>query len=134
MPLRGDFGISFRNQQDVFQLIAERMPATLELVLVATLLSLAVGIPLGVYTAIRRNAPAAQALQFLSVVGVSLPSFAVGILLILALLGDAALAAGLRARRRGPARLVVDRLPHAVGARRAGAARASRSRCSRSRW
>ena len=63
--LRGDFGISFRNQQDVFQLIAERMPATLELVLVATLLSLLIGIPLGVYTAIRRNAPAAQALQFL---------------------------------------------------------------------
>jgi len=81
--LRGDFGISFRNQQDVFQLIAERMPATLELVFVATLLSLLIGIPLGVYTAIRRNAPAAQALQFLSVVGVSLPSFAVGILLIL---------------------------------------------------
>ena len=83
MPLRGDFGISFRNQQDVFTLIAERFPATLELVLVATLLSLLIGIPLGVYTAIRRNAPAAQALQFVSVVGVSLPSFAVGILLIL---------------------------------------------------
>ncbi len=53
--LRGDFGISFRNQQDVFTLIAERFPATFELVLVATFLSLAVGIPLGVYTAIRRD-------------------------------------------------------------------------------
>jgi peptide/nickel transport system permease protein len=81
--LHGDFGISFHNQQDVFTLIVERFPATFELVLVATFLSLAVGIPLGVYTAIRRDSPLAKALQFLSVLGVSLPSFAVGILLIL---------------------------------------------------
>ena len=82
--VRGEFGISYRNQQDVIVLIAERLPATLELVLVATFLSLAIGIPLGVYTAIARNSWPAQALQFLSVLGVSLPSFAVGILLILA--------------------------------------------------
>ena len=81
--VRGDFGISYRNQQDVFTLISERFPATFELVLVATVLSLAVGIPLGVYTAIRRNTFQAKALQFISVFGVSLPSFAVGILLIL---------------------------------------------------
>lgn len=81
--LRGDFGISYRNQQDVFVLIAERFPATFELVLVATFLSLAVGIPLGVYTAIRRNSILAQTLQFISVLGVSLPSFALGILFIL---------------------------------------------------
>jgi peptide/nickel transport system permease protein len=81
--LRGDFGISFRNQQDVFTLISERFPATFELVLVATFLSLAVGIPLGVYTAVRRDSVPAKALQFLSVLGVSLPSFAVGILFIL---------------------------------------------------
>jgi peptide/nickel transport system permease protein len=81
--LRGDFGISFRNQQDVFALIAERFPATFELVLVATFLSLLVGIPLGVVSAIRRNSAAAQVLQFVSLIGVSLPSFAVGILLIL---------------------------------------------------
>ncbi len=80
---RGDFGISYRNQQEVFTLIAERFPATLELVLVATLLSLLVGIPLGVYTAIRRDSLLAQALQFISVLGVSLPSFALGILFIL---------------------------------------------------
>ena len=80
---RGDFGISYRNQQDVFTLIAERFPATFELVLVATFLSLAVGIPLGVYTAIRRERFLARALQYGSVLGVSLPSFAVGILLIL---------------------------------------------------
>jgi peptide/nickel transport system permease protein len=81
---RGEFGISFRNQQDVFTLIAERFPATFELVLAATFLSLALGVPLGVYSAIRRNSPMAHALQFISVLGVSLPSFAVGILLILA--------------------------------------------------
>ena len=80
---RGDFGISYRNQQEVFTLIAERFPATLELVLVATLLSLVIGIPLGVYTAIRRDSFLAQALQFISVLGVSLPSFALGILFIL---------------------------------------------------
>ncbi len=80
---RGDFGISYRNQQEVFTLIAERFPATFELVLVATLLSLAIGIPLGVYTAIRRDSILAQALQFISVLGVSLPSFALGILFIL---------------------------------------------------
>jgi peptide/nickel transport system permease protein len=79
----GDFGISYRNQQDVAGLIAERLPATLELVLVATVLSLVIGIPLGVVCAVWRRSFAAQALQVLSVVGVSLPSFAIGILLIL---------------------------------------------------
>jgi peptide/nickel transport system permease protein len=81
--VRGDFGISFRNQQEVSTLIAERFPATMELVIVATIISLAVGVPLGVFTAIRRRSPLAHALQFISVLGVSLPSFAVGILLIL---------------------------------------------------
>lgn len=81
--LRGDFGISYRNQQEVFTLIAERFPATFELVLVATFLSLAVGIPLGVYTAIRRDSWLARLLEFVSVLGVSLPSFALGILFIL---------------------------------------------------
>ncbi len=80
---RGDFGISYRNGQDVLTLIAERFPATLELVLVATLLSLVVGIPLGVLTAIKRGKWYTEALQFISIVGVSLPSFVVGILLIL---------------------------------------------------
>ncbi len=80
---RGDFGVSYRNQQDVFLLIAERFPATFELVLVATVLSLAVGLPLGVYTAIRRRSFLAKLLQFVSVLGVSLPSFALGILFIL---------------------------------------------------
>jgi len=80
---RGDFGISYRNQQEVSALIAERFPATFELVLVATFLSLVIGIPLGVFSAIRRKSFLAQAVQFVSVLGVSLPSFALGILFIL---------------------------------------------------
>lgn len=81
---QGDFGISYRNQQDVMTLIGERFPATLELVIVATILSLAVGVPLGVLTAIHRRSRLADALQIGSIVGVSLPSFVTGILLILA--------------------------------------------------
>ncbi len=80
---QGDFGISFRNQQDVLAMIAERFPATFELVIVATLISLVVGIPLGVITAIHRQRWYAETLQFASIIGISLPSFVVGIGLIL---------------------------------------------------
>jgi peptide/nickel transport system permease protein len=80
---QGDFGISYRNQREVSSLIAERFPATLELVLVATILSLVIGIPLGVVTAIHRGKWYTEALQFGSIIGVSLPSFVVGIMLIL---------------------------------------------------
>lgn len=80
---QGDFGISYRNGQDVMTLIAERFPATMELALVATVLSLLVGIPLGVVTAIHRGRWYSEGLQFVSIIGVSLPSFVVGILLIL---------------------------------------------------
>lgn len=80
---QGDFGISFRNQQDVLGMIAERFPATFELVIVATLISLIVGIPMGVITAIRRQTWYAETMQFTSIIGVSLPSFVVGIGLIL---------------------------------------------------
>lgn len=81
---QGDFGISYRNGQEVLTLIADRFPATLELVLVATLISLVFGFPLGVITAIKRGKWYTEGLQFVSIIGVSLPSFVVGILLILA--------------------------------------------------
>jgi peptide/nickel transport system permease protein len=80
---QGDFGMSWRNGQEVMGLIGERFPATMELVLVATVLSLVIGLPLGVLTAIGRGRWYAEALQFISIIGVSLPSFVVGILLIL---------------------------------------------------
>lgn len=79
----GDFGMSWRNGQQVIGLIADRFPATMELVLMATLLSLVIGLPLGVLTAIGRGRWFAESLQFVSIIGVSLPSFVVGILLIL---------------------------------------------------
>jgi peptide/nickel transport system permease protein len=80
---RGDLGISFRNQRPVSELLAERLPATLELVLVATLLSLAVGIPLGVLCALKPEGVMARAIQMLSLVGISMPTFVTGIGLIL---------------------------------------------------
>ncbi len=80
---QGEFGLSWRNQQNVITLIAERFPATFELVIIATILSLVIGIPLGVFTAIGRGRWWAEGMQFSSIVGVSLPSFFVGIILIL---------------------------------------------------
>lgn len=81
--VQGNFGISYRNGQDVLGLIADRFPATMELVLVATILSLLIGLPLGILTAIKRGSWYSEILQFGSIIGVSLPSFVVGILLIL---------------------------------------------------
>lgn len=80
---QGDFGLSWRNARPVSSLLAERFPATAELVLVAAGLSLALGIPLGILTALRPRAFSTQALQFISLVGISLPTFVTGILLIL---------------------------------------------------
>ncbi len=81
--VQGDFGISFRNQRPVAALIAERLPATLELVLVATILSLALGIPLGVLCALKPEGIAARLVQAVSLIGISTPTFVTGIVLIL---------------------------------------------------
>lgn len=81
--VRGDFGISYRNQRPVAALIAERLPATLELVLVATVLSLALGIPLGVLCALKPDGMAARLVQAVSLIGISTPTFVTGIVLIL---------------------------------------------------
>ena len=81
--LQGEFGMSLRQGQKVSTLILERLPATLELSLAAALIALLVGIPLGVYAALRRGRPLAQAIMGLSLLGVSLPTFLIGIFLIL---------------------------------------------------
>ncbi|HFD7850228.1 ABC transporter permease [Klebsiella michiganensis] len=81
--LHGNFGISYYNQVSVFQLIMERLPATLELVFVAVIISLAVGFPLGVWVAITRNKLLREGVQILSLIGVSLPWFLIGIMLII---------------------------------------------------
>ena len=80
--LHGEFGISYRLKRPVVEVIAERLPATLELALVAGLLAVAGGVALGVYTAIRRDSWASRVLMTVSLVGVSLPTFLIGIGLI----------------------------------------------------
>ncbi|HET7403231.1 MAG TPA: ABC transporter permease, partial [Usitatibacter sp.] len=67
----------------VSALIAERLPATLELAFTASLIALVVGIPVGVYTALRRDSFLSRAMLTTSLVGVSLPNFLIGIFLIL---------------------------------------------------
>ncbi len=81
--VHGDFGLSLRQGRPVSSLIVERLPATLELSLMAALFALAAGIPMGVYTALRRNTWLSQLLLGASLIGVSLPTFLIGILLIL---------------------------------------------------
>jgi peptide/nickel transport system permease protein len=81
--VRGEFGMSLRQLRPVSTLMLERMPATLELSFVAALLALVVGIPMGVYTALRRNSWLSTVFLTVSLIGVSLPTFLIGILLIL---------------------------------------------------
>jgi peptide/nickel transport system permease protein len=81
--VQGEFGMSLRQVQPVSSLIVDRLPATLELSLVAALLALVAGIPMGVYTALRPRSLFSQFLLAVSLAGVSLPTFLIGILLIL---------------------------------------------------
>lgn len=78
----GNFGLSYRLKRPVAVLIQERLPATLELVFLSALIALAVGIPLGVYTALRRDSWLSRFILTTSLVGVSLPTFVIGIGLI----------------------------------------------------
>ncbi|MEO5688282.1 MAG: ABC transporter permease [Burkholderiaceae bacterium] len=80
--LSGDFGVSLRQGRAVSVLIAERLPATLELSIVAALLATILGVPLGVYAALRRRHWDAKLTMAVSLLGVSLPTFLVGIMLI----------------------------------------------------
>jgi len=81
--VQGEFGLSLRQVQPVSRLIKERLPATLELSVVAAFFALAAGILMGVYTALARNSWLSHVLLALSLIGVSLPTFLIGILLIL---------------------------------------------------
>jgi len=80
--VKGDFGISYRQGRAVSEIIAERAPATLELAGVSALLAVVFGVGLGVFTAIRRNGFMANVVMTTSLIGVSLPTFLIGILLI----------------------------------------------------
>jgi peptide/nickel transport system permease protein len=79
----GELGVSYRNQRPVVQLLAERLPATLELVLVAMTLALGLGIPLGVACALNPDGWLTRLVQGISLVGISMPTFVTGIALIM---------------------------------------------------
>ncbi|MCY4468988.1 MAG: ABC transporter permease [Thiotrichales bacterium] len=81
--VEGDFGISYRNKRRFSDLIAERLPATLELVAAAAVFALLLGVPMGVYTALNPRGFVSNLLQVVSLIGISVPTFVTGILLIL---------------------------------------------------
>ncbi len=81
--LSGDLGKSFIFGEPALKLIAQRMPATLELAVSALLLAVLVGVPLGLYAGLRPKAPAARLVMAGSILGFSLPTFWVGIMLIM---------------------------------------------------
>jgi len=81
--VQGEFGNSFTLRVPVSGLMAQRFPATLELSLISAILALALGVPMGVYTAIHRKTLLSKAFMTISLMGVSLPTFLIGILLIL---------------------------------------------------
>jgi peptide/nickel transport system permease protein len=81
--VQGEFGLSYRLSRPVADLIAERAPATLELAFTAAILALAVGVPMGVYTGLYRHSWLSRFFLTFSLIGVSLPTFLIGILLIL---------------------------------------------------
>lgn len=81
--LRGDLGVSIRNQRPVVEDLQDFFPATLELSLVSMLLCVSVGLPLGIVSAVRRNRPIDHASRVFSVFGVSMPVFWLGLMLLL---------------------------------------------------
>ncbi len=80
--IQGEFGISYRLARPVEELIAERLPATLELSIVSAVIAIVLGLVMGVYTALNRDGTGSRLVMFLSLVGVSLPTFLIGILMI----------------------------------------------------
>src|SRR3981081_2228130 len=80
--LHFDFGVSYQFKRPVTELIGERFPATMELAFVSALFSLVLGIPMGVYTALNRQSWRSKLFLAVSLIGISLPTFLIGILLI----------------------------------------------------
>jgi len=81
--VRGDFSNSFVFGEPALQLILRRMPATLELATLSVLISLVVGIPLGVYAGLRPNTGISKTIMTGSILGFSLPTFWVGLMLMM---------------------------------------------------
>jgi len=81
--LHGDFGVSLRQQQPVFQLLLQRLPATLELALAAMAIAVGIGIPSGILAATHRNSEVDRLLMLGALLGQSMPVFWLGLLLAL---------------------------------------------------
>ncbi len=77
-----EFGISYRSARPVTDLILEQLPATLELAIISAIFAVVMGILLGIYTALRRRSWLANFIMTASLIGVSLPTFLIGVLLI----------------------------------------------------
>jgi peptide/nickel transport system permease protein len=118
------FGMSYQFRQPVATLLKERMPATLELATVATIFAMVFGILMGVYSALRRDSALARIFQGVSLIGISLPTFLIGILLIylfsvtLGWLPSFGRGQVVPNHAFNHARLVPDDADHAAGARR----------------
>jgi peptide/nickel transport system permease protein len=80
--VRGDFGKSLKFNEPVIRLVAERLPATLELAFASLLVAIMIAVPLGVYSAVRHNSLLDHAGMSVALIGVSLPNFWLGIMLI----------------------------------------------------
>jgi len=80
---KGDFGYSYMHRRPVKDMLVERMPATLELSIISVLMALFIGVPMGVYTGLHRNGLLAKIFMSMSLIGISLPTFLIGIMLIL---------------------------------------------------
>lgn len=80
--LQFEFGQSYQHKRAVSGLILDRLPATLELAMVSAIFTLAVGVPMGVHTGLHRNSLVSKIFMTVSLIGVSLPTFLIGILLI----------------------------------------------------
>jgi peptide/nickel transport system permease protein len=81
--VQGNFGLSYRTAEPVLRMIMERLPATLELSLVAALFAILVGVPMGVYSGLYPKSLGSRLLQAVSLIGISLPTFLIGIILII---------------------------------------------------
>ncbi len=81
--LQGDLGRSMRDGRDAIVLVVERIPATLALTLPALLIKVCLGIPAGIYAALHRNSLADRVVMVLAVAGFTVPSFVLGLLLVL---------------------------------------------------
>ena len=119
--VRGDFGNSFLTGEPAMRLILERMPATVELASVAMLLSVLIGVPLGILAGLKPRAPGSRAIMTGSVLGFSLPNFWVGLMLIMVF--AVMLGAGRRTRTDRQHRLAATQRADAGRLGQPGAAR-----------